>query len=129
MGKRKAVFEFTPNPDNPEHQILYRYLSSLDAGISGGIMQAVKEKFMPPAMIMSNCDRFKVELAEIESSVKLTATVEINRRMVAVYKFADSSSALQPESTKVSFASEDEDDDWDTEMTIPANDIQFAQDK
>jgi uncharacterized protein YlxP (DUF503 family) len=133
VSRRKATIEFTPNPSNPEHQILHKYLSSLDSGISRAIVQAVREKFLLAAMIADSSDRFAVKVAGIELIAKQNAQLEINRGILAAYNLVDSSPALSESSPQVSanisFTSTDEDDDtWDEEIIIPSDDIKFAQD-
>ena len=129
MGRRKAAIEFTPNPENPEHQILHRYLSSLESSISKSIMQAVKEKFLLSAMIADGSSQSAIQVTGIELTAKQNAQIEINRRILATQNLVSPSPDLPKFSPQVSvntsFASTDEDDDsWDDER-IPSNNMVF----
>lgn len=129
MGRRKAAIEFTPNPENPEHQILHKYLSSLESSISKSIMQAVKEKFLLSAMLADGSGQSAIQVAGIELTAKQNAQIEINRRILATQNLVSPSPDFPKSSPQISvntsFASTDEDDDsWDDEI-IPSNNMAF----
>ncbi|WP_373544466.1 hypothetical protein [Chamaesiphon sp.] len=137
MAKRKVTIEFTPDPDNPEHQLLRKYLIDLESGISGAIMEAVRDKFLLTAMILANSDRFKTKIVGIESNARLKAQIEINHGMLAACNLLDSNPVQLesipegiPESININFANSDENDDtWDEERIISLDNVEFAQDK
>ncbi|WP_373541926.1 hypothetical protein [Chamaesiphon sp.] len=130
MSKRKAVIEFSPNPDNPEHLILHEYLGSLDASISASIMKAVKDKYLPIAMFeLGKTDGIEFQIASIESRSNLKAQAEIIQGMVEI---AGSLNRFEEKQQPISFANKDSevdenDDSWDDddERIPPLDDIQF----
>lgn len=123
-GKKiKTTILFRPNPGKKDQVTLQKYLSGLDAGISGASIDALKKYYLPIAMIEAgNYDKSEVSRAIDQSIIGLAAQIETIRQMGV--RFGINDIPAKPETTHLSAAKspitqitmpQNDEDDWDDE--------------